>query len=198
MNRLPKLAGYAAVWSAIGRAPGGYCERFACGAFGKATDFNQTEAWWQHDFKLPLAFGHIKSGPGRLTLREDGFGLAFEIEPFEDGRWIDSAVADIRVGKVRGMSPCFVKRTVDGYPEKLASGLVVFTVTRAELVEISPVHNPAYQETSLRLIEPAANAESAEPAASSPASRREIIRIDPALVSNPRRRNIRAGMTINC
>jgi HK97 family phage prohead protease len=196
MNSLPRLVGYAAVWSAVGRAPGGYCERFAAGAFGKATDFNQVEAWWQHDFKLPLAYGYIKSGAGRLTLREDGFGLAFEIEPFECRRWIDSAVADIRGGKVRGMSLGMVKRTLDGYPERLASGLVVFTVTRAELVEISPVHNPAYQETSVRLIEPVANAPD-EPAAS-PASHTEIIRIDPVLVSNPRRRNVRVGLAVNC
>ena len=72
MNRLPKLFGYAAVWSAIGRTPEGYYERFACGAFGKATNFNDVRAWWDHNHELPLAFGRVKSGAGRLTLREDG------------------------------------------------------------------------------------------------------------------------------
>jgi uncharacterized protein len=191
MKRLPKLAGYAAVWSAVGQVPGGY-ERFACGAFGKATDFNDVEAWWQHDFRRPLAFGHLKSGAGRLTLREDGIGLAFELEPFEDQKWIDSAIADVRGGKVRGMSLGFNKSSVEGDYERLASGLFLFTVTRVELVEISPVDNPAYRETSVRLVE-----HPAEPAAA-PAAYRDVIRIDPALVSNPRRRNIRVGLGFNC
>lgn len=191
MNRRPKLVGYAAVWSAIGAAAG-YYERFACGAFGKLTDFDDVVALWQHRFKFPLAFGHLKSGAGRLTLREDGIGLAFELEPLEGEPWIDSAIADIRVGKVRGMSVSFRKDNLEGYPERLASGLLVFTVTGAELVEVSPVDNPAYLETSVRLVE-----RPAEPDAS-PTSHREIIRIDPALVSNPRRRNIRGGLAINC
>jgi HK97 family phage prohead protease len=191
MNRLPKLAGYAAVWSAIGNA--GYPERFACGAFGKLTDFDDVAALWKHNFKLPLGFGHRKSGAGSLTLREDGIGLAFELEPFEGGPWIDSAIADIRVGKVRGMSVSFKKSNLEGYPERLASGLLVFTVTRAELVEISPVDNPAYRETSVRLVE---SPQPTEPAA--PAAYRDVIRIDPALVSNPRRRNIRVGLAMNC
>jgi HK97 family phage prohead protease len=192
MNRLPKLFGYAAVWGAIAQTPKGN-QRFACGAFGKATNFRDVRALWDHNYELVLAFGRTESGAGRLTLREDGRGLAFELEPFEDRRWIDSAMADIRVGKVRGMSIGY--EILEGYSEKLASGMVVFTITRAYLDEISPVDQPAFRETSLHLIEPAANVQPAEPAAA-PASR--IIRIDPALVSNPRRRNLRVGLTMNC
>ena len=37
---------------------------------------------------------------------------------------------------------------LDCYPEKLASGLVVFTITRAKLTHISPVDRPVFHETS--------------------------------------------------
>lgn len=192
MKRLPKLVGYAAVWSAIGRTPKGYYERFACGAFGKVTDFGDVRALWDHNYKLPLAFGHIKSGAGRLSLREDGFGLGFEIEPLEDRKWVESAICDIRLCRVRGMSIGF--EVIEGYTEKLASGLLVFTVTRAYLDEISPVDSPTYRETNVRLIEAP---QAAEPAAA-PAAYRDVIRIDPALVSSPRRRNVRVGLAVNC
>jgi HK97 family phage prohead protease len=194
----PKLIGYAAVWAAITSTPKFGCyERFAAGAFADSIDSDDIQALWQHNWGLEIAFnGNASRGVGSLNLREDGYGLAFEIEPYEDKEWIDSSVAYIRSGSVRGMSVGFER--IESYPEKLASGLMVCTTVRARLFEISPVYRPLFLETSVRLIEqPAAKAQSAEPAAA-PTIYRDVIRIDPALVSIPRRRTVRAGLAVNC
>ncbi len=111
----------------------------------------------------PAFNGNASRGVGSLNLREDGYGLAFEIEPYEDREWIDIGGPHIRAGRVRGVSAGFER--IESYPEKLARGLMVCTTVRATLFEISLVDHPLFLETSVRLVElPAAKA-AVEPAA---------------------------------
>jgi HK97 family phage prohead protease len=159
MNRLPKLVGYAAVWGAVSHTPkAGFFERFAVGAVSDSIKSDDISALWQHNWELELAC----NGDGGLKLREDGRGLAFEIEPYEGREWIESTVSQIRDRRVGGMSIGF--RRIEGRAERLASGLLVYTNTRVKLLEISPVYSPLFRETSVHLAEPPAA--KAEPASS--------------------------------
>jgi HK97 family phage prohead protease len=193
------LVGYATKWSAVSRVPKlyGYCIRFAAGAFTDSIASDEIFAVWNHDWEEVLAINrNLVHGTsfGVLNLREDGHGLAVEIEPPDNWQPDSPVFRDIRSGRIRGMSIEF--KSQEARIDRLASGLSVCTVIRAKLNEVSPVYFPAIVESSIRLIEPAANVQPAEPAAA-PASHREIIRVDPALVSN-RRRYVHAGMAINC
>jgi HK97 family phage prohead protease len=197
MSRYPKLAGYAAIWSSLSGTPKrGYYERFAAGAFGGSTDFDQVKALWLHHYETVLAFNGDRRAGGSLTLREDGRGLAFEIEPYEDSAWIDHAISDVRSGRIRGMSCGY--HPLDFSIDRLASGLLVCTTTRAQLLEISPVYAPLYRATNIHVVEPpaAATVSQPEPAAIA-APCLEVLRIDPALFARARRQ-VRAGMIVNC
>jgi HK97 family phage prohead protease len=183
MNRQPRLVGYAVVFGAIGQSSRKEGRlRIAPGAFASSIRSNgEILALFKHDWWLELA-SNQEIGSS-LSLKEDSRGLAFEIQPYEDRKWIDSAISEIREGKVCSMSAGF--RILE-----FRKDLDILTILKAELLEISPVCFPDFLGTSIRLLEPA------EPARA--AGNRDVIRIDPALVSNPRRRNIHAGMTINC
>ena len=203
MNRL--LVGYAVVWGAIGLTPeDGLRERFARGTFADSIDHDDISALWRHNIGLELAFNRdpkrslaFSGAPlrgGRLSLWEDSHGVRFEIEPYENREWIDHLVSRIRDGQISKMSIGFTRlesrvEIAGGYGELAHT---VRTTSRAQLLEISPVHYPVFPQTSVRLVE-----QPAEPA-TPPAPRREIIRIDPVLVSNPRRRNVRVGLAVNC
>jgi HK97 family phage prohead protease len=205
MNRLPRLVGYATKWSAVTLSPKleGYCVRFAAGAFTRSIASDEIFSLWNHDWEHVLAInrnlerrrGVVDGGHfGILNLREDGHGLAVEIEPPDSWEPDSLVFREIRSGKIRGMSiDC---KYQEGRIDTLASGLRVRTVIRAKLAEVSPVYSPSIVETSIRLQLADGAAGCAFSAA--PASHGEIIRVDPALVSNPRRRDIHAGMTITC
>jgi HK97 family phage prohead protease len=198
-KRLPKLVGYAAIWNEIAQDPenGGFYDRMASLAFGRATVFNDVKALWQHNWDYVLASNDDRRGGG-VNLWEDTRGLAFEIEPYEDREWIDQAISLIRSGKVRGMSCSFDYSPTECRFERLASGMVVRTIARARLDEISVVCSGLCKEPSVRLVDPpATKAQPAEPAAS-PATYRDVIRIDPAQVSSPRRHTVRAGLAVYC
>ena len=155
MKRYPKIVGYAAVWSAVSHAPRhGFYERFAVGAFSDSIRSDGIAAFWLHLWECELAFNRAAKHGGILKLREDGQGLAFEIEPREDSRWVDSAISDIRSGMLHGASLGY--RRVEGCWDVLASGLRVYTNTRVELLEVSPVYWPLFLETSVRLVESSA------------------------------------------
>lgn len=197
MNRLPKLVGYAALWSAVSSTPRtGHYMRFACGAFGDSTDFDDVKALFQHNWECALAFNGDRREGGILSLREDGRGLAFEIEPYEDREWIERVVSEIRAGHVRGMSVGF--RVIERCFDTLASGLLVETITRARLREISPVYSPLFRETSVRLVEPApVKARPAEPVAS-PEMYRSVVYMKPE-GTGARRVPARSGSAaVNC
>jgi HK97 family phage prohead protease len=188
----PKIVGYAAIWGAVSSVPrSGYHVRFAGGAFGHFTDFDDVKALWQHNWDLQLAFNGDRRNGGLLTLREDGYGLAFEIDPYQDREWIDRVVSSIRAGTVQGMSVGY--KWIERRFDTLASGLVVETIMRAKLDEISPVYHPLFRETSVRLVDSPA-------AIASPAcDDREIVRFDPRLFSvTGRRRIFRARLAVNC
>jgi len=178
MTRHPRLEGYAAVFWAIGKQPKqDFYQRIAPGAFAESIRTDEILALWKHDLALEL--GDV------LSLKENSRGLTFEIQPFEGRRWIDSAIAEIRDGTVRGMSTGY--RILEYRDDLLARGLVR-TVLRADLLEISPVCFPNVLETRVHLV---------ERAVAEPLPREDVIRIEPALVGRPRR-HIRAGMVVYC
>ena len=134
MNGRPTLTGYAATFWAVTKTPklGSY-HRIAPGAFADSIRTDEILACWKHDWCLESASN--RGAGSSLTLTENSRGLTFEIRPYEDRKWIDSAIAEIRDGRVRGMSPAY--QIVDYRDDLLGSGQLVRTVLRANLLDLA-------------------------------------------------------------
>ena len=146
MSRI-KLAGYAAVFNKVARIHrGGYLERIAPGAFRAAlAGLDDIVACADH---VDPGRVFARRSDGSLRLWEDARGLAFEASL--DGEQWPYLVSDIRGRKFRGMSlrgrfswQCV--RTHEGEARE---------ATAIELLHISLVRDPAYVDTSFRVVEP--------------------------------------------
>lgn len=142
-----KISGHAAMFNSMSVYMYGFRERIAPGAFAQTLIDHDQRALWQHDTARVL--GRVKAGT--LRLWEDDQGLAFEITPPDtsDGR---DAVTLIQRGDVDQMSFGFnVALDGDQWSEDDA-GMPVRTLTRVNLMEVSPVTWPAYTATSANIM----------------------------------------------
>lgn len=151
-NGRPVIAGYAVVfdsWSQVMMDGRGrpFRERFAPGALDRTLASGpDIRALWNHNPDLPLG----RTRNGTLSLRLDGQGLRFELEP-PANNWGADAVESIRRGDVSGMSFAFATRGEgrDTWEKPGADGVAQRTVLDADLFEVSPVTFPAYSVTSV-------------------------------------------------
>ena len=137
-----KLTGYAAVFNELSQVIFGmFRERIERGAFA-GTLSDDIRALWNHDTGLPL--GRTKAGT--LKLDEDAHGLRVEITPpnTQAGR---DAVESIKRGDVDQMS--FGFDVLEDSWDKDADGMVIRTLRKIKLYEVSPVVFPAYPQTSI-------------------------------------------------
>ena len=133
-----KLTGYAAVFNELSQVIFGmFRERIERGAFA-GTLSDDIRALWNHDTGLPL--GRTKAGT--LKLDEDAHGLRVEIT--QAGR---DAVESIKRGDVDQMS--FGFDVLEDSWDKDADGMVIRTLRKIKLYEVSPVVFPAYPQTSI-------------------------------------------------
>jgi len=139
----PKIRGHAAVFDRLSEDLGGFRERIRPGAFTKTLQEADVRALFNHD---PMhVLGRTKSGT--LTLREDGEGLAFEVEP-PDAEWARALAVSIERGDVDQAS--FAFRTVkDRFTEE--AGGTVRELLEVQLYDVSPVTYPAYTQTSVEV-----------------------------------------------
>lgn len=137
----PVIVGYAAVFNTLSNEMWGFREKIAPGAFAESIAQDDIRAFWQHDTAQVL--GRIKSGTLRLV--EDDIGLQVRITPPDTQAGRDALVSIAR-GDVDAMS--FGFRTLDEDWEEKADGLIVRTLKKAKLYEVSPVTFPAYPATS--------------------------------------------------
>lgn len=133
-----KIVGYAVLWDQQSVPIWGmFTEKFARGAF--TNHMADVYASWCHEDDEILG-----RTPSTLTLTEDDRGLKYEILP---PNWASNHIETIQRGDVRGSS--FIFRAIREEWDESDPKMPVRTVMEAELLEVSPVVNPAYPQTSV-------------------------------------------------
>lgn len=134
-----RIVGYAAVFNSLSVELWGFRERIAPGAF-TASLGDDVRALWNHNTELVL--GRTKSNT--LSLAEDATGLRIEISPPASAA---SYLETIERGDVDQMS--FGFRTLEDTWDEDEEGVIIRTLKKVKLYEVSPVTFPAYPATSV-------------------------------------------------
>lgn len=139
------LTGYAAVFNRLSQNLGGFVERVDPAAFNKSiADQVPVLARYNHDDNHLLG----TTEAGTLTLEVDGTGLRYSV-PLPD----TSSGRDVRElarrGDVRYSS--FAFRTISDDWDVTPEGFPMRTLLAVQLVDVAPVNNPAYRDTSTGL-----------------------------------------------
>ena len=138
-NNQPVISGYPAVFNSLSVELWGFRERIAPGAFANSMG-DDVRALWNHDTAIVLG----RSKAGTLSLAEDNTGLKIEILPPASAA---SYVESIQRGDVDQMS--FGFRTLEETWDEDGEGVLIRTLTKVKLYEVSPVTFPAYPATSV-------------------------------------------------
>jgi uncharacterized protein len=134
------LSGYAAVFNRLSVDRRRLC--FRPGAFMQSISRDSIVAnGIRHNRKVRFA----SSDDGSLKLWEDAFGVRFEIRPTVDRGEFDNLYAAVKSGELRKMSIGFYEVDSDiDWAQRIE------WVRKARLHHISPVFDPAFEETSIR------------------------------------------------
>lgn len=141
-----RASGYAAVFNSDSLDLGGFVERILPGAFAQTLAEAQRGernifALWDHSSAYPL--GSTKSG--KLSLREDDHGLAFELDTSRFNEMQRAALED------EEMRMSFGFRVRDEEWREDDNGGILRTLKEVELSEVSLVIQPAYPATEAAL-----------------------------------------------
>lgn len=140
----PRIVGHAALFNSRSENMGGFVEVIAPGAFSEAIQEDDVRALFNHDANYVLG----RNRSGTLQLREDGQGLAIDIDP-PDTQWARDLLVSIERGDISQMSFGFrVKAGGQEWTED-ADGMVVRTIKKVKLYDVSPVTYPAYPATDV-------------------------------------------------
>ncbi|PEI73435.1 HK97 family phage prohead protease [Bacillus wiedmannii] len=142
---LRTIVGYAVKWEMKSVTMGywrRFKEQFKRGAFTDSLTQDDQLALWSHDYSQVL--GRTKNGT--LRLFEDEIGLRFELD-LADTTLGDDTYKTIKRGDVDGVS--FGFQMVKEEWDESDPDNVVRSVTKAKLVEISPVAFPAYPDSQV-------------------------------------------------
>ena len=137
------LAGYAAVYERLSQNLGGFVEKVAHGAFAQSlADNNPVLARYNHDDNQLL--GTTEAETLRVSSNETGLPYEVDLPDTSVGR--DVAVLAKR-GDVRYSS--FAFRTLEDSWSVTDQGFPLRTLVKVQLVDVAPVNNPAYRDTSV-------------------------------------------------
>lgn len=136
----PVIFGHAAVFNVSANVQGRFEERFLPGAFADSIRSGNIVMLWDHDSRNVLG----STAAGTLKVYEDEIGLAVECNP---PRSAEREIEAIRRGDVRGMSLLFRKPEVSW--ERRSAGLPIRTISKADVVEVSPTAIPIYKSTDV-------------------------------------------------
>ncbi len=142
---LRTITGYAVKWEMKSVTMGywrRFKEQFKRGAFTDSLTQDDQLALWSHDYSQVL--GRTKNGT--LRLFEDEIGLRFELD-LADTTLGDDTYKTIKRGDVDGVS--FGFQMVKEEWDESDPDNVVRSVTKAKLIEISPVAFPAYPDSQV-------------------------------------------------
>ena len=138
----PKISGYAAVFNSRSEDLGGFVEIVKPGAFSRTlADGADVRALVGHDSNQVIG----RNKAGTLDIFEDEHGLRVEIDPPDTSVGRD-IVESVRRGDIDSMSFGFIVETDSWNTEE---GQEVRTLEDVELLEVSVVAWPAYQDTEV-------------------------------------------------
>lgn len=143
------IEGYAALFDSRSVNLGGFTEVIQAGAFSRAlSGESPIFAYWNHNSDFVL--GSTRSNT--LQLSEDSKGLRFRLDA---SRLTEQQLAAVRDGDMRMSFGFAVPRGGDAWNADYTER----TLTEVDLHEVSPVSQPAYEDTSaaLRSLEDAKN-----------------------------------------
>ena len=135
------IHGYAAVFNSLSQVMWGFREQIAPGAFAESLA-DDIRALWNHDTGRVL--GRTKSGT--LRLEEDAVGLRIEVDAPSSA---EAELESIERGDVDQMS--FGFKTLEDTWSEDEDGMLIRTLKKLKLFEVSPVTFPAYTATSVAL-----------------------------------------------
>lgn len=137
------LAGYAAVYNRLSQNLGGFVEQVDPGAFTQSlADGVPVLARYNHDDNYLLGTSEAET----LRVWSDNTGLPYEVDLPDTGAGRDIAVLSGR-GDVRYSS--FAFRTISDSWSVTEQGFPLRTLLAVQLVDVAPVNNPAYRDTSV-------------------------------------------------
>lgn len=139
------LVGYASVFNKLSQNLGGFVERVDPGAFNKSlADGVPVFARYNHDDNHLLGTTEAET----LRLLVDGTGLRYEVDLPDT-----SSGRDVRVLAERGdlRHSSFAFRTLDDDWDFTPEGFPLRTLLAVQLVDVAPVNNPAYRDTTTGL-----------------------------------------------
>ena len=142
---LGTLSGYASVFNRLSQNLGGFVERVDPAAFNKSiADQVPVLARYNHDDNHLLG----TTEGGTLTLEADGTGLRYDV-----GLPDTSSGRDVRELAKRGdlRYSSFAFRTVADDWDVTPEGFPMRTLLAVQLIDVAPVNNPAYRDTSTGL-----------------------------------------------
>src|ERR1700730_4284811 len=139
-----RLIGHAAIFDAVDDL-GRYRERVARSAFADSIRNDDIRALFNHDPNFILG----RSKVGTLKLSEDTEGLRVEIDLPATSAARD-LVESIRRGDISQMSFGFT--ALDDSWEKDSAGVMVRTLRKVRLYDVSPVTFPAYPQTDIKAV----------------------------------------------
>ncbi|MFF1650138.1 HK97 family phage prohead protease [Streptomyces sp. NPDC058240] len=138
------IGGYAAKFNTLSRNLGGFVERIDPGFFAKSEGdgWPRVMARYNHDNNMLLG----TSRSGTLRLATDGTGLDYSVD-------VPAARADVYELVQRGdvAESSFAFRTLDDDWSMTEDGFPVRTLLAGQLVDVAPVNDPAYLDTSTGL-----------------------------------------------
>lgn len=138
------LVGYAAVFNRQSQNLGGFVEQVDPGAFERTLGMSELRVMARYNHDDNLLIGTTEGGT--LTLSTDGTGLRYEVDLPDTSVGRDVA-ALARRGDLRYSS--FAFRTLDDDWTETESGFPLRTLRAVQLVDVAPVNNPAYLDTSV-------------------------------------------------
>ncbi len=141
------VEGYAAKFNRDSKPMmgGKLIERIAPGAFSDSLQRGDVAMVWNHNPDIVLA----RQSNGLLQLREDNTGLAFTAELGVDSQAERDAAVAIEKRNVYQMSFGFFAPAAGDMTIEKRDGVIVRTLNKIDLFEISPVAFPAYADTEI-------------------------------------------------
>lgn len=136
------LTGYASVFNRFSQNLGGFVEQVDPAAFNKSlSDGVPVFARFNHDDSLLLG----TTEGGTLTLEVDGTGLRYNVDLPDT-----SAGRDVQTLAKRGdlRYSSFAFRTLDDEWDLTPDGFPLRTLRAVQLIDVAPVTNPAYRDTT--------------------------------------------------